>query len=318
MSRIAAESATEGTADTGTASEGAASAGTAGAGDVDGAGAGDVDGASTDTAGAGDVDGGISSTGQAYEGQAAGAPRRTVPRLLRCAAALRTALRHEGRAVPVAAWRALRVRGVAGISLALFAVVSVVGLHAWQQTPAGDAALRVLSEVRADQPFWVSLLRTPVSLFVPARDLSAWGGLPRLFFAFALGQLLLGWARTLFVAYGVTLAGTVTARLMVALGPERVGLPADTAQAVDTGASAAIVGLFVYVAAVRGSTALFAAGALSTVIGSVARPDLAGREHLAAVAVALALALVHRRRQKVTATVTPTPTSAVTASRPAP
>ncbi|MFE0099104.1 hypothetical protein [Streptomyces sp. NPDC059009] len=294
MPRIAAESATEGTT------------------------------ASTDTASADGADGRISSSGPAYEGSGpahegpAEAPRRTTPWPRRRATALRnalrnalrTGLRHEWRAVPVAAWRALRARGVAGISLALFAVVAVVGLHSWQQTPAGDAALRVLSEVRADQPFWVSLLRTPVSLFVPARDLSAWGGLPRLFFAFALGQLLLGWARTLFVAYGVTLAGTLTARLMVALGPERVGLPVDTAQAVDTGASAAIVGLFVYVAAVRGSTALFAAGALSTVIGSVARPDLAGREHLAAVAVALALAFIHRRRRSATVT--------VTASRPAP
>ncbi|MFD4632257.1 hypothetical protein ACFVYR_14005 [Streptomyces sp. NPDC058284] len=190
--------------------------------------------------------------------------------------------------------RGLRARGPAGVVLAVVATVAVVGLHEFQQTDTGADVVRVISEVRADQPLWLSLLRTPVSLFVPAVDLPAWGGLPRLFLAFALAELVFGRIHTLAVAYTVTLAGTLGARAMIALGPGPLGLPADVAHAVDTGASAAIVGLYAYTAVALRAPVLFLAAVVPTVAGSLADPDLAGREHLVAVTVAMGLAAVPR------------------------
>ncbi|MFK4069597.1 hypothetical protein [Streptomyces sp. NPDC029674] len=192
-------------------------------------------------------------------------------------------------------FRALRERGPLGVSLAVLATLAVIGLHEFQQTGTGAGVVRVVSEVRADQPLWLSLLRTPVSLFVPAVDLPAWGGLPRLFLAFALAELLFGRVRTLAVAYAVTLAGTLSARVMTALGPDRLGLPADAAHTVDTGASAAIVGLFAYTAVALRAPVLFLAAVVPTVTGSFADPGLAGREHLVAVAAAMILAAVAHR-----------------------
>ncbi|MFE0175214.1 hypothetical protein ACFWZ2_23125 [Streptomyces sp. NPDC059002] len=189
-------------------------------------------------------------------------------------------------------FRTLRGRGPLGLSLALFATVAVIGLHAYQQTPTGESVLRVVSEVRADQPLPVSLLRTPVSVFVPAQDLAVWGGLPRLFLAFALAELAFGRIRTLVVAYAATLAGTLGARVMIALGPDRLGLPADAAHAVDTGASAAIVGLFAFAAVTLRAPLLFLAAVVPTVMGSLAELNLAGREHLVAVVAAMVFALL--------------------------
>lgn len=209
----------------------------------------------------------------------------------------------EWRAVVVRSVERLRERGLRGVSLAVFGALAVIGLHAFQQTGVGGGVVGFVSEVRADQPLWVSLLRTPVSMFVPAVDLPVWGGLPRLFLAFALAELAFGRIRTLAVAYTVTLAGTLGARLMVALGSERLGgLPADVAHAVDTGTSAAIVGLFAYTSVVLRAPLLFLAAVVPTVVGSVRDLDLAGREHLLAVAVAVALGgVLHRRGRRAVA-----------------
>lgn len=215
--------------------------------------------------------------------------------VVRLAARCGDALLQEWRNVVVEPFRALRKRGPLGVSLAVLATLAVIGLHEFQQTGTGAGVVRVLSEVRADQPLWLSLLRTPVSVFVPAVDLPAWGGLPRLFLAFALAELLFGRVRTLVVAYAVTLAGTLSARVMIALGPDRLGLPADAAHTVDTGASAAIVGLFAFTAVARRAPVLFLAAVVPTVAGSLAEPNLAGREHLVAVAAAILLAALWHR-----------------------
>ncbi|QEU93298.1 hypothetical protein [Streptomyces kanamyceticus] len=211
---------------------------------------------------------------------------------IRSGRALVACLLREWRGVIAGPFRALGERGPLGISLALFATVAVIGLHAYQQTPTGESVLRVVSEVRADQPLALSLLRTPVSVFVPAQDLAVWGGLPRLFLAFALAELAFGRIRTLAVAYAATLAGTLGARVMIAIGPGPLGLPADAAHAVDTGASAAIVGLFAFSAVTLRAPLLFLAAVVPTVLGSIAEPNLAGREHLVAVAVAMLLAVL--------------------------
>ncbi len=119
--------------------------------------------------------------------------------------------------------------------------------------------MRILGGVTADLPLWLALLRTPVSLYVPALDLPVWAGITQLFLAFALAELVLGRARTLLVSYATTLAGTLTVRVMIALGPGwcGFGLPPRIGQVLDTGPSAAVVGLFTYLAVVRRAPVVF-------------------------------------------------------------
>ncbi|WP_412080703.1 hypothetical protein [Streptomyces sp. SCL15-4] len=193
--------------------------------------------------------------------------------------------------------RRLARRGLSGLLLAFVAAFGVVLFHDIAQHPAGAVWVRRLGGVRADLPLWLSLLRTPVSLYVPALDLPVWAGITQLFLAFALAELVLGRARTLLIAYTTTLAGTLTARLMVALGPGwwGLGLPPEAGRVLDTGPSAAVVGLFTYLAVVRRAPVVFTLTGGSMVWESLAVPNLAGREHLIAVAAAIVLALPHGR-----------------------
>lgn len=154
-----------------------------------------------------------------------------------------------------------------------------------------------LGAVRAEDPLWLALLRTPLSLFVPALDLPVWGALAQILLVFGLAELCLGRWRTLAVAYLATLAGTLYARIGIALGPEGfVGLPASDAQVVDTGPSAAVVGLAVYVCHQRRARFTGALVVLAMVVEVLVKDNLAGREHLAAVAAVLVVCRVREWR----------------------
>ncbi|MFF3455296.1 hypothetical protein ACFYXH_13360 [Streptomyces sp. NPDC002730] len=203
----------------------------------------------------------------------------------------------EWRGVVVEPVRGLVRRGVGGVSLALLATFAVIFFHAIHVTPRGAVVVRLLGEVRADLPLPLALLRTPVSLFVPALDLPVWAGITQLFLAFALAELSLGRTRTLVVAYATTLAGTLSVRVMIALGPGwwGLGLPPEVGQVLDTGPSAAVVGLFTYLAVVRRAPVLFAFTGGSMVLESVVKPNLAAREHLIAIGAAIVLGLLHGR-----------------------
>ncbi|MFF8974488.1 hypothetical protein [Streptomyces sp. NPDC014995] len=204
-------------------------------------------------------------------------------------------LRAEGQAIVVDPVRRLRRRGPSALLLAFVACGGVILFHALAQRPAGAEVVRAVGGVQGDLPLWLALLRTPVSLYVPALDLPVWAGITQLFLAFALAEVTLGRARTLAVAYATTLAGTLTARLMIAAGPDRwgFGLPPEAGQVLDTGPSAAVVGLFTYLSVVRRAPVVFILTGGSMVWESIARPNLAGREHLVAVAAALVLGLFH-------------------------
>ncbi|MFJ8487191.1 hypothetical protein ACIRBZ_02220 [Streptomyces sp. NPDC094038] len=207
-------------------------------------------------------------------------------------------LRGEWHAVVLDPVRQLVRRGLSGLVLAFVAAFGVVFFHGIAQHPFGRRLVWHLGGVTADLPLWLSLLRTPVSLYVPALDLPVWAGITQLFLAFALAELTLGRGRTLAVAYVTTLAGTMTARVMVALGPGwwGLGLPPEVGRILDTGPSAAVVGLFTYLAVVRHAPVVFTLTGGSMVWESVAVPNLAGREHLIAVAAAVVLGLLHGRR----------------------
>ncbi len=157
-----------------------------------------------------------------------------------------------------------------------------------QNQPWGYAPVQAVGAVRAEEPLWLALVRTPLSLFVPALDLPVWGALAQILVVFGIAEVCLGRRRTLLVAYAATLAGTLYARVGVALGPDGllgpVGLPASDARVVDAGPSAAVVGLAVYVCWRHRArlTAWLVVAAM--VVEVVVKPNLAGKEHLAAIA----------------------------------
>jgi len=208
-------------------------------------------------------------------------------------------LRGEWHAIVVDPVRQLARRGLSGLLLAFVAAFGVIFFHGIAQHPTGAVWVTRLGGVKADLPLWLSLLRTPVSLYVPALDLPVWAGITQLFLAFALAELTLGRSRTLAISYATTLAGTLVARAMIAAGPGwwGFGLPAECGHVLDTGPSAAVVGLFTYLLVVRRAPVVFASGG-SMVWESIAVPNLAGREHLIAVGSAVVLGLLHGRRER--------------------
>ncbi|MFF4800633.1 hypothetical protein ACFY1U_19890 [Streptomyces sp. NPDC001351] len=209
-------------------------------------------------------------------------------------------LRGEWQGIVVDPVRQLRRRGLPALFLAFLAALGVIFFHALAQWPTGAVVVRLLGGVKGDLPLWLALLRTPVSLYVPALDLPVWGGITSLFLAFALAELSLGRARTLVISYATTLAGTLVVRVMLALGPGwgGLGLPPGIGQVLDTGPSAAVVGLFTYLSVVRRAPIVFALTGGSMVWESIAVPNLAGREHLIAVGTAIVLALFHEHGRK--------------------
>ncbi|MFG2480021.1 hypothetical protein [Streptomyces fagopyri] len=209
-------------------------------------------------------------------------------------------LRSEWHGMVVEPFRQLLSRGLSGLVLAFVAAFGVIFFHAIAQHPAGATVVRLTGGVKASLPLPLALLRTPVSLYVPALDLPVWAGITQLFLAFALAELALGRARTLAIAYITTLAGTLLVRVMIAMGPGwwGLGLPPKTGQVLDTGPSAAVVGLFTYLAVVRRAPVVFALTGGSMVWESVAEPNLAGREHLIAVATAIVLGLLQERGRR--------------------
>ncbi|MFJ5043491.1 hypothetical protein [Streptomyces sp. NPDC088719] len=211
--------------------------------------------------------------------------------------ALRRAAAREWGPLFTAVRRWLAGRGVRALpvttgAVALTATVQVVQNRAWGYLPVQN-----LGAVRAEDPLPLALLRTPLSLFVPALDLPVWGALAQILLVFGVAEVCLGRWRTLVVAYAATLAGTLYARLGVALGPETfLGLPASDAQVVDTGPSAAVVGLAVYVCHQRRAWFTGALVVLAMVVEVLVEDNLAGREHLAAVAAVLVVCRVREWR----------------------
>ena len=192
--------------------------------------------------------------------------------------------------------------------LAMTAVCLTLTLHVVHNQPWGYDVVQDVGAVRAADPLWLALLRTPLSLFVPALDLPVWGALVQILFVFGIAEICLGRWRTLALAYAATLAGTLYARVGVSLGPHHpFGLTATDAHVVDTGPSAAVVGLAVFLGWRYGAyvTAGAVTGAMAVEVAL--KGNLAGKEHLAAIAAvalligASALRRRHRHRRAGTA-----------------
>ncbi|MFJ3230202.1 hypothetical protein [Streptomyces sp. NPDC086787] len=185
---------------------------------------------------------------------------------------------------------ALTERRLRAVPMALGAVCLTAALQFTQNQSWGYQFVQHTGAVRADDPLWLALLRTPLSLFVPALDLPVWGALVQLLLVFGIAEICLGRWRTLAIAYVATLAGTLYARAAIALGPHTpLGLPTTDAHVVDTGPSAAVVGLALYLAHRYGAR-VTGAGVIAAMVAEVlVKNNLAGKEHLAAIAGVAAL-----------------------------
>ncbi|MFC8345305.1 hypothetical protein [Streptomyces sp. GKU 895] len=182
-------------------------------------------------------------------------------------------------------------------AVCLTAVLHLVHNQSW-----GFRFVEDVGAVRAEDPLWLALLRTPLSLFVPALDLPVWGALAQILLVFGIAEICLGWWRTLVIAYVATLAGTLYARVGIWLGPDSpFGLPASDALVVDTGPSAAVVGLAVFLGWRYRAYVTAGVVIVAMVVEVVLKDNLAGKEHLAAIVAVLALcgvsALRHRHRR---------------------
>ncbi|MFF7973808.1 hypothetical protein [Streptomyces sp. NPDC007905] len=177
----------------------------------------------------------------------------------------------------------LSKRRLRAVPMTLGAVCLTALLQYVQNQTWGNQFVQNLGAVRAEDPLGPALLRTPLSLFVPALDLPVWGALAQILFVFGIAELCLGWWRTLTIAYVATLAGTLYARVGITLGPHApFGLPGSDAQVVDTGPSAAVVGLAVFVSWRYGAYVTAGAVTLAMVVEVLLKENLAGKEHLAA------------------------------------
>ncbi|MFE0461525.1 hypothetical protein ACFW1A_19975 [Kitasatospora sp. NPDC058965] len=182
-------------------------------------------------------------------------------------------------------------RKFASVPLAVGATFLILLFSIVQHLPGGERFVNQVGVVRAVLPLDVSLLRTPLSLYVPALDLPVWGALAQVLLVFGIAEIVLGRKVTLLVAYACTLAGTLFARVGVELGPDRLlGFPAYVGHIRDTGPSAAVVALAVCIA--WKTRAWFTGGAViaAMVAEAVELPNLAGLEHVVALATAVLIA----------------------------
>ncbi|MFE2109336.1 hypothetical protein ACFXAF_26230, partial [Kitasatospora sp. NPDC059463] len=180
----------------------------------------------------------------------------------------------------------------AAVPLATAATCLILLFSIVQHLPGGERFVTQIGVVKAALPLEVSLLRTPLSLYVPALDLPVWGALAQVFVVFGIAEIVLGRRLTLVVAYTCTMAGTLFARVGVAIGPDHVfGFPKWVAHVRDTGPSAAVVALAICIA--FRCRAWFTAGlVVALMVGeAVVLPNLAGMEHVVAVIAALLIAV---------------------------
>ncbi|MEV7614647.1 hypothetical protein [Streptomyces sp. NPDC089799] len=185
---------------------------------------------------------------------------------------------------------ALVRRGWRAVPMSLGAVCLTLVFQIVQNQRWGFAFVQDLGSVRASDPLWLALLRTPLSLFVPALDLPVWGALAQMLLVFGIAEICVGWRRTLLIGYVATLAGTTYARVGLALGPHHpLGLPDSDRLIVDTGPSAAVVGLSVYVCWRYGAYVTGGAVVLLMGVELLVKDNLAGKEHLAAIAAVAAV-----------------------------
>jgi hypothetical protein len=183
-------------------------------------------------------------------------------------------------------------RGVVGYLLTVVVVALIVLMWALDHTVARTFVAACCGE-RVGAPVSSALLKLPGSLVAPAALLPVWGSVVQVVLAFGLAEAAVGALRTLAVAATSHVVATMAGRYFVWYAPVALGgLAPSWRSALDTGPSAATVGVAVYLAIVLGCGRIGGALVLTVVIAFAARSDLAGREHLVAVVVGAGCAAV--------------------------
>ncbi|UQA95912.1 hypothetical protein [Streptomyces halobius] len=204
---------------------------------------------------------------------------------------LRRAARAEWGPLLGTVWSTLAAKKLRAVPVTLTAVCLTLIFQLVQNQPWGYQPVQNIGSVQADEHIWLALLRTPLSIFVPALDLPVWGALAQILVVFGIAEICIGWRLMMLVAYAATLAGTIYARIGIWIGPESpIGLPGSDAYVIDTGPSAAVVGLAVFVCW-RYRAWLTCALVVAAMVFEVVfiKNNLAGKEHVAAVLVVLVL-----------------------------
>ena len=189
---------------------------------------------------------------------------------------------------------ALSAKRLRAIPMTLTAVCLTLAFQVVQNQSWGYRTVQNIGSVQADEHLWLALLRTPLSLFVPALDLPVWGALAQVLIVFGIAEICVGRWQLPAVAYLATLAGTMYARIGIWIGPDSpLGLSDADAYVVDTGPSAAVVGLAVFVCWRYRAWLTCAAVVVAMVVEVVfIKNNLAGKEHVAAVLAVLVVCAV--------------------------
>jgi hypothetical protein len=215
-------------------------------------------------------------------------------------------LRAEVVAVFGPPWPNAHGRGpVAALSAVLFAIplalacaatVALFGLI--QHTGPGLWFVEHVAGVYQALPLGLILLRLPLSMFAPAPDLPAWGATLQVLVVFGVCELRLGRARTLITALCVNGLTTLAAWIMIVVGSHlALGTPQIDAYELDTGPSTVVVALSVYAGLACRAYLILGVTVAAMAGEAAALPNLAGREHLVALALgALAFAIGERIR----------------------
>lgn len=194
----------------------------------------------------------------------------------------------------------IRARRIAAVPLTFASVLLLTFFHAASLHHAGARLVWLVGGIRADVPPALAAARLPLSLFVPAPDLPFLVALVEVAVVFALAERTLGAGHTAAVALLTTLAASLAVRVMSRLGPGHpLGLPADEALALDTGPSAAVVGLLICVAWKCRAPVLLTGTVVAMVLEVAIVPNVAGRGHLVGIAAALVYAAATRARPSV-------------------
>lgn len=191
--------------------------------------------------------------------------------------------------------------GVRGFIVSLVVSVAVLVVYALDHFSAGHVIVTHCCDIRAEYPWWRELLGLPGSMVAPAPSLPVWGSVAQVALVFAVAEAALGRRQAIGVALLGHAVATMSARAFIWLGPTVwSGLGPGYAHVLDTGPSAATVALTAYLAVVL-RTPIVGIAALAGLLSELwVRPDLAGREHVVALAVGViagALCLARQRRR---------------------
>jgi hypothetical protein len=193
------------------------------------------------------------------------------------------------RGVVTTRWRE---RGVGGFVLTAVVAAAIVVAWLLDHTTARTVVTACCGE-RIGGPLSTAFVRLPGSLVAPAPMLPVWGSVIQVLLAFGLAEAAVGMLRTVAVVAAAQVLATLAGRWFVWSAPVALGgLPVSWRTAIDTGPSAATVGLAVYLAIVLGCPRIGAVVIAVVAVAVTVAPGsaLAWREHLVAIMVGAACA----------------------------